>query len=577
MAPKKKTVVNKKAASKKKTIPRKKGAKKTTLKNNSKKEKPAKITERVDEIAIRMYCHGFGDCFLITFLSKGNPVYRMVIDCGMLTGNSDTLKQAIADISNECGGQLDLVVQTHEHKDHISGFNLKGKDKKLLWDAIEVDNVWLAWTENIAPGGDDLAIDLKEKFKKKKKALAKALGLYNQRINAVSHKTLMESEFRGTDYHSAQQRYANSLQQLLNFYDIGPDEVNKSLNASGDELGLTMKDAMSYFIERNKANGTPHISFWNPGDFANAETTGIKGINFYFLGPPKNYELLRKMDDKEHVEMYLSDLALSDNFYIALTESATEDGAALSPFQDKYNWKEKDIPKSDLKDDDHVWNLYHHTKNEWRNIATDWLQNAGTLALHLDTYTNNTSLVIAMEFESTGKVLLFAADAQIGNWISWTEPEAEGSTIPKLKWQTDNGGKKITASDLLEQTVFYKVGHHASHNATAKKHGLELMNSKELAAMIPVDQEVAKKQGKKGWKMPAEDLYQRLLERTKGRIIRADDGNLLKKDVSDIPEGAKPTQQQRQQFNKCVTESKIIITTDDGRKRPLYWEYKIKG
>ena len=271
MAPKKKTVVNKKAASKKKTIPRKKGAKKTTLKNNSKKEKPAKITERVDEIAIRMYCHGFGDCFLITFLSKGNPVYRMVIDCGMLTGNSDTLKQAIADISNECGGQLDLVVQTHEHKDHISGFNLKGKDKKLLWDAIEVDNVWLAWTENIAPGGDDLAIDLKEKFKKKKKALAKALGLYNQRINAVSHKTLMESEFRGTDYHSAQQRYANSLQQLLNFYDIGPDEVNKSLNASGDELGLTMKDAMSYFIERNKANGTPHISFWNPGDFANAE------------------------------------------------------------------------------------------------------------------------------------------------------------------------------------------------------------------------------------------------------------------------------------------------------------------
>jgi hypothetical protein len=69
----------------------------------------------------------------------------------------------------------------------------------------------------------------------------------------------------------------------------------------------------------------------------------------------------------------------------------------------------------------------------------------------------------------------------------------------------------------------------------------------------------------------------RMLERTRGRVIRADEGNLLEKDVPDIPEGSKPTQQQRQQFNKCVSESPIIITTDDGRKRPLYWEYKVSG
>ena len=110
-----------------------------------------------------------------------------------------------------------------------------------------------------------------------------------------------------------------------------------------------------------------------------------------------------------------------------------------------------------------------------------------------------------------------------------------------------------------------------------KKHGLELMSSKELVAMIPVDEEVAKKQGKKGQKMPVEDLYQRLLERTKGRIIRVDKGNLLKKGTEDIPEAARPTQQQRQLFNKNVTESPTIITTDDGRRRPLYWEYKLRG
>jgi hypothetical protein len=565
--------IAKKAASKK--VVKKKAASKSKTTSKPKTENPVKHTGTIDEVVIRMYCHGFGDCFLLTYLCNSTPAYRMLIDCGMLTGNSDRLKQCIENIKTDCNNHLDLVVQTHEHKDHISGFNLKDKNKNLLWDSIEVDNVWLAWTENTTTGGDDLAIKLKKKFRKKKKALAKALGLYNQQIGSAAHKNLMNSEFKGTDYHSAQQRYANSLQQLLNFYDIGPDEVSKSLAAGGGgELGLTMKEAMTYFIDRNKKNGTPHINFWNPGDAADAETTGLKGIKFYFLGPPKDYELLRKMDDAEHVEMYLSDVGLSDNFYMALTDNT---GDEVSPFHVKYKVEKKDFAADELKDPDNTWALYHDSKNEWRNIATDWLQNAGTLALHLDSYTNNTSLVMAIEFEATGKVLLFPADAQIGNWISWTMPTEEGGTKPALQWSNASGTKTITAEDLLKRTVFYKVGHHASHNATAKKHGLELMNSPELVAMIPVDEAVAKKQGKKGWKMPAADLYQRLQEKTKGRIIRLDNGNLIKKGVDDVAEGAKPTQQQRQQFNKNVTESSVIIQSDEGQKRPMYWEYSVKG
>lgn len=579
----KKPVAKKKAAPKKKVAkkaaPKKAVKKKTTVKPKAssvpKAEKPVKNTGTIDEVVVRMYCHGFGDCFLLTYLSNGLPAYRMLIDCGMLTGDTGRLKQCIENIKTDCNNHLDLVVQTHEHKDHISGFNLKDKSKNLLWDSIEVDNVWLAWTENTSTNGDDLAIKLKKKFRKKKKALAKALGLYNQQIGSAAHKNLMNSEFRGTDYYSAQQRYANALQQLLNFYDIGSDEVNQSLAAGGGgELGLTMKEAMSYFIDRNNKNGTPHINFWNPGDSADADTTGLNGIKFYFLGPPKDYELLRKMDDKEHVEMYLSDMGLSDNFYMALADNA---GDEVSPFHVKYKAEKNDFTVDELKDADNVWTLYHDSRNEWRNITIDWLQNAGTLALHLDSYTNNTSLVIAIEFEASGKVLLFPADAQIGNWISWTLPENEGETKPALQWSNAAGTKSITAEDLLKRTVFYKVGHHASHNATAKKHGLELMNSPELAAMIPVDEEVAKKQGKKGWKMPAADLYQRLQEKTKGRIIRLDNGNLIKNGVEDITEGAKPTQQQRQQFNKNVTESKTLIQSDDGQNRPMYWEYRVKG
>jgi hypothetical protein len=550
------------------------GEKKTIIVQDA-GDNPVLSSESVDEVSIRMYCHGFGDCFLLTFRCAGQPIYRMLIDCGMLTGSQSILGECIENIKQDCGNHINLVVQTHEHKDHISGFNIRDKEKKLIWDDITVDEVWLAWTENTDPGGDELAINLKEKFKKKKKALAKSLGLYKTYINSPSHESLMSTDPASSVYHSAQQRYAEAMQQMLNFYDINEKEVGMA--ASGEEeLGLTMKEAMRYFID-NKGKGKRNISFWNPGDFADSKTTGLNGIKFYFLGPPKDYDLLRKMDDKEHIEMYLSDVGVSDNFYLALTEKTDE----FSPFHEKYRWENGKplYPGDNTKDPDFVWNLYKSPKNKWRDIQADWLQNAGSLALNLDSYTNNTSLVMAIEFESSGKVMLFAADAQIGNWISWTQPAKEGEKEPAIKWSGSgvDGSKTITASDLLMRTVFYKVGHHSSHNATARKHGLELMTSEELVAMIPVDEEVAKKQGKKGWEMPAKDLYKRLQEATKCRIIRLDKGNIIEDDLNSVPKAAAPTELERQAFNRSVTAAKTLITTDDGIKRPMYWEYRLKG
>ena len=59
----------------------------------------------------------------------------------------------------------------------------------------------------------------------------------------------------------------------------------------------------------------------------------------------------------------------------------------------------------------------------WRRIDGDWLDAAETLALDLASDTNNTSLALAFEWGKPGKgrVLLFAADAQVGNWLSWRD------------------------------------------------------------------------------------------------------------------------------------------------------------
>ena len=61
----------------------------------------------------------------------------------------------------------------------------------------------------------------------------------------------------------------------------------------------------------------------------------------------------------------------------------------------------------------------------WRSISTDWLAASSTMALQLDSATNNTSLVLAIELGNQD-VLLFVADAQVGNWLSWQDLCVEG-------------------------------------------------------------------------------------------------------------------------------------------------------
>jgi hypothetical protein len=143
----------------------------------------------------------------------------------------------------------------------------------------------------------------------------------------------------------------------------------------------------------------------------------------------------------------------------------------------------------------------------WRRIDDDWLEGTSALALAFDQAVNNTSLVLAVELDG-GDVLLFAADAQVGNWLSWQA----------LKWNLPGRGE-ISASDLLKRTVFYKVGHHASHNATLEAQGLELMD-RLLYAMISVNEEMAHK---KNWgQMPFPKLLTALEKHTGSRAVRAD-------------------------------------------------------
>jgi hypothetical protein len=101
---------------------------------------------------------------------------------------------------------------------------------------------------------------------------------------------------------------------------------------------------------------------------------------------------------------------------------------------------------------------------------------SAALALALESAANNTGFVLAIELVGDD-VLLFAVDAQVENWESWQD----------VKWGID--GTAVTRPDLLALTMFYKVGHHGSHNATLKHHGFE-QRKRRLSTAVPVNHDV---------------------------------------------------------------------------------------
>ncbi|MFZ2089791.1 MAG: hypothetical protein WAU47_14570 [Desulfobaccales bacterium] len=97
-------------------------------------------------INVRMYDVGFGDCFLLT-IPTPEGVRRMLFDCGSIKLGSLSMKEVREEVLEDlrdAGGipRVDVVVATHRHKDHVSGFNHSS------WAEVQVQEVWMPWTEH---------------------------------------------------------------------------------------------------------------------------------------------------------------------------------------------------------------------------------------------------------------------------------------------------------------------------------------------------------------------------------------------------------------------------------------------
>jgi beta-lactamase superfamily II metal-dependent hydrolase len=106
------------------------------------------VTTDDGHVTIRMYNVGFGDAFLIVLPGPDRPA-RMLVDCGshFLSARprpvAETVAQIIEDVTEDDGvPRIDVVVGTHRHQDHVSGFHNKA------WSKVEVGEVWMPWTEH---------------------------------------------------------------------------------------------------------------------------------------------------------------------------------------------------------------------------------------------------------------------------------------------------------------------------------------------------------------------------------------------------------------------------------------------
>jgi len=423
----------------------------------------------------------------------------MMIDCGSCQGSREDFLPYIKDLAGALTNKtIDLLIVTHEHNDHVNGFD-KCYD---IFKGLTIKEAWFAWTEDPSdPTG--AAAALKQKQQKMKMGLQNAMKALEKSRQA----------FLADQTHNA---YRIPLEENHAAFLMGLDTLS-SINLPGDDKpSLPGMRKIKQLLEEKKVK----TRYLTPGD--SFPLTQLPGLTFYVLGPPTSRDAISK-DGKQGTDVYNKSLALNNsnlsvNAFLGLTGELTRNDLPFAGVyvEDEAPARAETAAAPVGKSSANVISAYYDAGNDWRKIDDDWLSSAGALALRLNSHINNTSLVLAIEFADSGKVLLFPGDAEFGSWESWHLIEA---------WMTKGKDGKPWAEDLLGRTIFYKVGHHLSYNGTALEKGILMMKDPGLTAMATLDRHRIAK----GWTstMPNKPLLQELIRRTQGKLFIMDEFEII--------------------------------------------------
>lgn len=376
------------------------------------------MATRQKPLRVRMYRVGFGDFFLLTVPAAEGPQH-ILIDCGVTngkTGKGDihTIKSAVAHMAKETKGHLALIIVTHRHMDHIIGFS-RCED---VFKEFKVDAIWMPhWETEYVADVVKFQADL----------TAVALDVQQQLAAAGSDDPDVEAV----------------LGILENATGVSPKE--------GPGGGTNAK---SLSLLKTKLGVTP--DYLSRGDTPTLPSALVAaGLEATILGPPPAdaLEFMRLTDLKKGVGQYLD-----------AARHSSGDKQGFAPFGPAWKAEPTDYPLSAFREwaprnppAPPDWTRRYSERIE-QVIAEAQPAALMTAAKQLDDFLNNQSLVVL--FTWNGKKLLFAGDAQAGNWEYWLYDLDTPSKTTLGATPTPEG------ASILGTLDFYKVGHHGSTNAT---------------------------------------------------------------------------------------------------------------
>jgi hypothetical protein len=266
------------------------------------------------------------------------------------------------------------------------------------------------------------------------------------------------------------------------------ENVTGVMSAAGGSNDVAMATLKGGFADPE----TP-VDYYKAGDPATLPPSLVSlGLTAKIVGPPNKDQvaLIQQMDNDKY--QYLG--------------GETNENLPPARINDVYKGTEKDYPPE-------AFALFSASKVA-DQVAAAQPDVLAAQAQKLDNFVNNQSLVVYFTFG--GKTMLFAGDAQWGNWDNFL---FDGVNVD------DTTPLTSSSKAMLANLDFYKVGHHGSRNATPKpalsnmKDGVVAMCSTQPGAYGHAPN---KDTGKGDTRVPQQPLLDALNAKTKQQLARSD-------------------------------------------------------
>ena len=415
-------------------------------------------------IRVRMYRIGFGDFFLLTVPGNDGPAH-ILIDCGVHAANIGSIGECVQDLKKTTGNRLALVILTHYHADHMSGFASNYDD---FADFDHVGAVWI--TNRLDPSN-------------------KGASKFMAQITSVATQLQLQLGARDdADGREAQRKVHNAL--------------GVELGARGGASGGGNAKALKLLQEGFKSK--PPVHYYQGGDkpFLPPELEGRITAEILAPSPKDSGGEFSASDNRK--EQYLA----------AAGDSGVPHVDRVQPFEKSWPADVTDYPAVVFEEFDSGLAMRGRKASNDGSARMEALLHGmqpdvlAAAADKLDGTLNNQSLVVL--FTCQGKKLLFVGDAQWGNWAYWLYGKAVSGKDP---------GITARAKEILGSIDFYKVGHHGSTNATP----IPAVGALNAAAAAMVSTEPgAYGDPKKKTEVPRSALIDALETKTKARLVRSD-------------------------------------------------------